>query len=161
MWERHQAAEFANRSVDETMRTMTERPTVNHVPVMTGGCGTDEVRRFYENRFIPKMPPDTRVKLVSRTIGIDRIVDEIVFSFTHSIEMDWMLPRLAPTHRAVNVPLVVVVGFRDELIDSEHIYWDQASVLQQLGLLPAGLPVCGAEQADKLLDPTLPSNTLM
>lgn len=162
LWERHMAAEFADCSVDATMQTMTEKPMVNHVPVMTGGYGADDVRRFYESHFIPKMPPDTNVTPVSRTIGSDRIVDEIIFSFTHTIEMDWMLPGIAPTHRAVKVPLVVVVGFRDDRVETEHIYWDQASVLLQIGLLDGTkLPICGVDQAEKILDPTRPSNKLM
>ena len=100
------------------------------------------------------MPPDTRLTPVSRTVGEDQLVDEIIFSFTHTQEMPWMLPGIAPTNRHVEVPLVVIVRFREGKLAHEHIYWDQASVLKQIGLLtdPA-LPVHGAETASKVLDP--------
>jgi carboxymethylenebutenolidase len=135
---------------------------VNHIPVLTGGVGSEQLREFYSRHFIPKMPPDTTIVPVSRTIGADRLVDEMIFRFTHTIEMDWMLPGIAPTGRTVEVPLVVIVHFRDGKLAHEHIYWDQASVLVQLGLLdPATLPVAGAESAAKVVDPTRPSNELM
>jgi carboxymethylenebutenolidase len=100
--------------------------------------------------------------LVSRTIGVDRVVDEMVFEFTHSVKMDWMLPGVEPTGKHVKVALVVIVHFRDGKLAHEHIYWDQASVLTQLGLVDhATLPVAGVESALKVLDPTRPSNELM
>ena len=108
------------------------------------------------------MPPDMAMTPVSRTVGVDQLVDEMVVSFTHTIEMDWMLPGIAPTGRRVEVALVVIVRFRDGKLAHEHIYWDQASVLAQLGLIdPAALPVATAESARKVLDPTQPSNTLI
>ncbi len=135
---------------------------VNHVPVLTGGVGHEELREFYSQKFIPQMPPDTSMTPVSRTIGIDRVVDEMVFEFTHTIKMDWMLPGVAPTAKHVKIPLVVIVHFRDGKLAHEHIYWDQASVLVQLGLIdPAQLPVAGVETAEKVLDPSLPANELM
>src|SRR5262249_9551829 len=112
--------------------------------------------------FIPKMPPDMAMTPVSRTVGADRLVDEMVIRFTHTIEMDWMLPGIAPTGKPVEVALVVIVGFRDGKLRHEHIYWDQASVLVQLGLIdPEALPVAAAESARKVLDPSLPPNTLI
>ncbi len=141
---------------------MVEDAYVNHIPVLTGGGGRDELREFYSKRFIPQMPPDTEMISISRTIGNNQLVDELVFKFTHTIRMDWMLPGLAPTGRRVEVPLVAVVRFREGKLAHEHIYWDQASVLVQLGLLEAGtLPVVGIESARKALDPSLPSNALM
>jgi carboxymethylenebutenolidase len=108
------------------------------------------------------MPPDLEMATVSRTIGTDRLVEEMVLKFTHTIEIDWMLPRVAPTGRRVEVALVVVVHFRDGKLAHEHIYWDQATVLAQIGLIdPKGLPVAGAEAARKVLDPSLPANTLI
>ena len=117
--------------------TMVVDAYVNHVPVMTGGVGHDELREFYSKRFIPQMPPDTAMTPVSRTIGVDRVVDEMVFEFTHTIKMDWMLPGVEPTGKHVKVALVVIVHFRDGKLAHEHIYWDQASVLAQLGLIDA------------------------
>ena len=163
VWEEHQKCEFETRSVEGTMRTMAEGAHVNHVPVLTGGVGLDQVKDFYGTHFIPQMPPDTETIPVSRTVGSDQIVDELIFKFTHSITMDWMLPGIAPTNKAVKIPLVVVIGFRDGKVAHEHIYWDQASVLVQLGLLDAGsLPVAGRESAQKILDPASePSNALI
>lgn len=161
-WDEHVKYEFATRNTEDTLETMVPDAYVNHVPVMTGGVGHDQLREFYSKRFIPQMPPDTSMTPVSRTIGVDRVVDEMVFEFTHTIKMDWMLPGVAPTGRQVKIPLVVIVHFRDGKLAHEHIYWDQASVLAQLGLLDStNLPVAGVETAEKVLDPSLPSNELM
>jgi len=161
-WQQHLDYEFATRDTEATLATMVEDAYVNHVPVLTGGVGKDQLREFYARRFIPQMPPDTAITLVSRTVGEDRIVDEMVFQFTHTIAMDWMLPGVAPTGRRVEVPLVAIVHFRDDKLAHEHIYWDQASVLVQLGLLDATrLPITGVESSRKVLDPKMPSNELM
>lgn len=162
LWDEHIKYEFETRNTEDTLKTMVEDAYVNHIPVMTGGVGREELREFYSTRFIPQMPPDTEMTPISRTIGDDRLVEEMVVKFTHTVKMDWMLPGVAPTGKRVAVPLVVIVHFRDGKLAHEHIYWDQASVLVQLGLLDAGmLPIAGAESARKALDPTLPSNTLI
>jgi carboxymethylenebutenolidase len=162
VFDAHTGAEFEARDVDATMATMSETPSVTHVPVMTGGCGREAVRRFYETWFIGRWPKDTALKRLSRTVGQDRVVDEVIVSFTHDCEMPALLPGVSPTGRKVVLPLVVVVGFDNGKIAYEHIYWDQASLLVQIGVLDREkLPVTGAEQADRLLDPTLPSNTLI
>jgi carboxymethylenebutenolidase len=156
-WDEHISYEFSTRDVSSTIDTMVEDAYVNHVPVMTGGYGHQALRRFYQEDFISLMPVDTSIQLVSRTLGQDQLVDEIIFSFTHTEEMPWMLPGVPPTHRHVDIPLVVVVGFRDGKLAHERIYWDQASVLKQIGLLSdPSLPVFGAETAHKLLDPAMP-----
>jgi carboxymethylenebutenolidase len=162
LWEEHVRHEFATHKTEDTLATMVEDAYVNHIPVLTGGVGKDELREFYSKRFIPQMPPDTEMIPISRTIGHDQLVDEMVFKFTHTIRMDWMLPGIAPTGKRVEVPLVAIVRFREGKLAHEHIYWDQASVLVQLGLLDAAtLPVAGVETARKALDPSLPSNALM
>jgi carboxymethylenebutenolidase len=162
LWEEHVRYEFSTRNTEETLATMVEDAYVNHIPVLTGGVGRDELREFYSKRFISQMPPDTEMTPVSRTIGVDQLVDEMVFKFTHSIQMDWMLPGVAPTGKRVEVPLVAIVRFRGGKLAHEHIYWDQASVLAQIGLIDAAtLPVAGVESARKVLDPTLPANALM
>ncbi len=162
LWEEHCRYEFETRDLDATMATMVEEPYVNHVPTMTGGVGHDALRRFYRDHFIGRNPPDTELVPVSRTVGQDSLVDEMIFRFTHTSEIDWMLPGVPPTGRRVEVPLVAIVQFRGGKLVHEHIYWDQASVLVQAGLLdPAGLPVAGIETARKVLDKTLPSNALM
>lgn len=162
LWDKHCEYEFAVRDVDATMATMVAEPYVNHIPTMTGGVGYRDLHRFYKNHFIPKTPADTKLIPISRTIGADRIVDEMLFCFTHDIEIDWMLPGVEPTGKYVEIPLVGIIRFRGDKLYNEHIYWDQASVLVQIGLLdPKGLPVAGRETANKLVDEGLPSNTLM
>jgi carboxymethylenebutenolidase len=152
LWEEHTAHEFSTRDTERTLGTMVDDAYVNHVPVMTGGRGMVELRSFYSTDFIPKMPPDTKLTPVSRTVGEDQLVDEIIFSLTHTQEMPWMLPGVAPTNKHVQVPLVVIVKFREGKPAHEHIYWDQASVLKQIGLLnDPTLPVFGAEAAQKVL----------
>src|ERR1051325_5849460 len=146
LWEDHVQFEFSTRNTEDTLATMVEDAYVNHIPVLTGGVGKSELREFYSKRFIPQMPPDTEMTPVSRTIGTDQLVDEMVFKFTHTIAMDWMLPGIAPTGKRVEIPLVAIVKFRNGKLSHEHIYWDQASVLVQIGLLnPAKLPVAGIE----------------
>jgi len=162
LWEEHMRHEFATHDTEETLATMVDDAYVNHIPVLTGGVGKDALREFYSKRFIPQMPPDTEVIPVSRTIGTDQLVDEMIFKFTHTVRMDWMLPGVAPTGKRVEIPLVAIVRFRDNKLAHEHIYWDQASLLVQLGLLDQNtLPVAGIESARKVLDNSLPSNALM
>lgn len=154
LWEEHTAHEFATRDTEATLDTMVEDAYVNHIPTMTGGYGKAALREFYAHDFIPSMPPDTALVPISRTVGEDRLVDEMIFSFTHTQEMPWMLPGIAPTGKRVEVPLVAIVQFRDGKLAHEHIYWDQASVLKQIGLISDPLlPVYGAETARKVIDP--------
>jgi carboxymethylenebutenolidase len=156
MFQRHMAAELTG-DIDTTMDTMTDDPHVNHVPVIMGGTGREGVRRFYQDHLVGKFfPPDVEVINVSRTIGEDQLVEELVLRFTHTTAVDWMLPGVAPTGKRVETAVVAIVKFEGARIAHEHIYWDQAAVLVQLGLLdPAGLPVSGAQSARKVLDPRL------
>jgi carboxymethylenebutenolidase len=150
----HVAAEFVEMDLDATMATMADEPYVYHLPAMTGGVGFEDVRQFYGNHFIGKWPRDVDITPVSRTVGEDQVVDELVLSFTHDIEMPQLLPGVAPTGKHVRLAFCVVVGFEDAKVHHEHIYWDQASLLVQVGLLDqAALPVSGAEQAANVLDP--------
>lgn len=162
LWQQHLDVEFARRDATESCDTMTPDACVNHVPVMTGGQGQRALHHFYANHFIPQMPPDVEMIPVARTVGSNRIVDEFIFCFTHTRRMDWLAPGVDSTGERVEIPMVVVVEFRDGKIAAERIYWDQASVLVQLRLLnPASLPVVGAESARKALNPELPSNELI
>lgn len=162
LWEAHLASEFADKSALAAVDTMVDNPNVNHVPVLTGGVGRKQLQHFYGNYFIPQMPPDTEIVPISRTIGNDRIVDEFIFKFTHSLQMDWLLPGVPATNKPVELVKVVIVQFEGDEIASERIHWDQASALVQLGLLdPAGLPVAGVAAARKVANPNLPSNELM
>jgi carboxymethylenebutenolidase len=158
LWEEHTRHEFATRDTEATLATMVEDAYVNHVPVLTGGAGKPALREFYSRDFIPSMPPDTTLTPISRTVGEDQLVDEMIFSFTHTQEMPWMLPGIAPTNRHVEVALVAIVKFRGDKLAHEHIYWDQASVLKQIGLLTDDtLPVAGAESARKVLSGARPA----
>lgn len=175
VWENHLDLEFKQRDAAKTMATMVARPYVNHVPTCTGGIGQEDLHRFYEDFFIPNNPESTKVKLLSRTIGVDRIVDEMHFSFDHTCEIDWMFPGIPPTNKHVEVALVSVVCIRGGKLFHEHIYWDQASALVQIGLLDPKvvpkafkdkgvkrLPVVGVEGAKKVADEkSIPSNELI
>ena len=162
LWEEHCRCEFESRDVNATMATMVPQPYVNHIPTMTGGVGYEQLKRFYGHFFIPVNPPDFRLIPISRTVGVDTIVDEFIVCFTHTTEVDWLLPNIPPTGRAVEIPTVAIVKFEGDKVAHEHIYWDQASVLVQIGLLEAqDLPVAGAETAHKLLNRSLPSNQLI
>ena len=158
----HVSDEFRLKDAEATMHTMATEPYLTHVPTLTGGTGYEEVRRFYKYHFIPGWPPDVEVTLISRTVGQGRVVDELIVGFTHDREMDAILPGIKPTGRWVELPHAVVVGLEDGKVAYEHIYWDQGSALYQLGLLPEGLPVVGAEAAQRLRDPrSISANQLM
>ena len=162
LWDEHLRLEFDAHNTEDALATMVEDAYVNHIPVMTGGVGKPALREFYSKYFIPQMPPDMELTPVSRTIGTNQLVDEMVAKFTHTIQMDWMLPGIAPTGKQVEVPVVAIIRFRDGKLAHEHLYWDQASVLVQLGMLdPVMLPVVGVDSARKVLDPSLPSNALI
>ena len=150
--EKHIAAEMQG-DMDTTMSTMTANPHLLNVPNMIGGDGYEGVKQFYSNHLVGKFfPPDVKFETVSVTIGRKRVVQELVISFTHTVEIEWMIPKIVPTNKKVEIAFVVVAGIENLKLTHEHIYWDQASVLVQLGLLdPAGLPVTGAESARKLL----------
>ncbi len=158
----HVSDEFRLKDAEATMHTMAAEPYLTHVPTLTGGTGYEEVRRFYKYHFIPGWPPDIEVTPISRTVGQGQVVDELIVGFTHDREMDAILPNIKPTGRWVELPHAVVVGLEDGKVAYEHIYWDQGSALYQLGLLPEGLPVVGAEAAQRLRDPgSISANRLM
>ncbi len=160
-WDQHMAAEFGHKNADQALTTMTDHPHVNLVPLMNGALDRETLHTFYAKHFLSQIPPDMEVVPVSRTVGQERLVDEMVARFTHSLRMDWLLPGLAPTGRRVELPFVVIVQFKDGKIAHEHLYWDQASVLLQLGLIDPSLPVRGAEIAHQVLNPTQPMNALI
>jgi carboxymethylenebutenolidase len=161
VWDQHVRAEFVAKSADQAVATMTATAYLNEVPLMSGGRGRDDVRLFYANHFVSQIPPDMQVVPVSRTVGQSRVVDEIILRFTHSCRMDWLLPTIAPTGKRVELPLVVIIQFEGEKIAHEHLYWDQASLLVQIGALDRTLPVRGGEIAAQVLDPIQPMNELI
>ncbi|KAI4753572.1 hypothetical protein E4T52_14283 [Aureobasidium sp. EXF-3400] len=140
IWEEHCLYEFGERAVDKTMSTMVQEPYVNHIPTLTGGIGRAKLTDFYRNHFVFSNPEDTALELVSRTVGIDRVIDEFVFSFTHDREIDWLLPGVPPTGKKCRLPFTSIVNVRGDRLYHEHIAWDQATALVQLGLLPKYLP---------------------
>lgn len=157
IFEAHVKAEL-DGDLDTTMATMSDNPHLHNIPSLVGGYGKEGVRKFYQNHLVGKFfPPDVTMKRVSLTIGEDQLVEELIISFTHTTVIDWMLPHVKPTNKSVEVAFVVIVGFKDEKVAYEHIYWDQACVLVQIGLLdPTRLPVTGHEGARRILDPSLP-----
>ncbi|KAH9879285.1 hypothetical protein J1614_002724 [Plenodomus biglobosus] len=173
VWEEHLSYEFEGRDVAKTMATMVDQPYVNHIPTMTGGVGKKNLTAFYTHHFIFSNPPDAALSMVSRTVGIDRVIDEMVFSFTHTSEIPWLLPGIPPTGKKVELPFTSVVAMRGDRLCHEHISWDQGTALRQLDLLPewvgfpyaiegeevgpgkrveVRLPVLGAETIRKLVD---------
>jgi carboxymethylenebutenolidase len=152
LFDAHVAREFADHDVNATMKTMVPEPYVYSVPTMTGGFGGKGVRRFYSEHFISQIPKDAKVTPISRTIGKDQVVDEFILTFTHDTQWDYLLPGIPPTGKRVELPHIVVMKFENGKIAHEHVWWDQASLLVQVGLLdPASLPVAGVEQARNLL----------
>jgi len=152
LFDGHIAREFADFDVDATMETMVAEPYVHCVATLAGGFGREEVRRFYDGHFINQIPKDAKVTPISRTIGKDQVVDELIVTFTHNTQWDYLLPGIPPTGKKVELPHVVVMKFENGKVAHEHVWWDQASLLVQVGLLaPANLPVVGSEQAKKLL----------
>lgn len=152
----HMDAELAG-DLDQTLATMAENPHLVNVPTMVGGQGAQGVRTFYANRLIGQFfPPDVVFETISRTYSAERLIDELIISFTHTSRMDWMLPGVEPTGKRVEVVFVVIVGIEGDKVAYEHIMWDQANVLVQIGLLdPTGLPVTGSGAAAKLRNPGL------
>ncbi|KAL1847976.1 hypothetical protein VTK73DRAFT_10221 [Phialemonium thermophilum] len=140
IWDEHTYYEFADRSVEHTMSTMVQEPYVNHVTTLTGGVGRSALSEFYRDNFIFLNSLDTELELVSRSIGIDRVIDEFIFKFTHDRMIDWLLPGVPPTGLKAEIPFTAVVNIRGDRLYHEHIAWDQGTLLRQLGLLPEYLP---------------------
>jgi carboxymethylenebutenolidase len=135
VWAEHIAGEFVTKDVEATLATMVDDASVNHVPVNTGGKGKEQLRVFYRDVFIPSWPDDLKMTLTNRVVGEGQLAEELHLRFTHSKRMDWFLPGMEPTNRVVDIDLVVVVQFRGDKLACERIYWDQATVLRQVGLL--------------------------
>ncbi|KAF2011129.1 NTF2-like protein [Aaosphaeria arxii CBS 175.79] len=167
VWDQNEEYKFHTQNVDKLMETFTAEPTpfVNYTPTMTGGIGQEDLKRFYSEYFLSASPPSFHMRLVSRTIGVDRIVDELYIQFKHTCEMPWILPGIPPTKQKVEIVVVSIVGLRGGKIWHERVYWDQASVLFQVGLLDPEevpedlkkegiemLPVAGSEAARKIME---------
>ena len=153
VWQHHVYSEFVLKDAERALTTMSSDPYVLMVPIATGGRGREGVLRFYRDYFLAQLPADIRPIAISRVVGKDILVEEAVYQFTHDQVMDWFVPGVAPTRKRVEIGVVAVINFESVKIASEHLYWDQASVLAQLGILdPTKVPVKGAETARTLLD---------
>jgi carboxymethylenebutenolidase len=124
-WQQHAHAEFVLKDADAALATMTENPYVFLVVSGVARTGRAAVREFYANKFLPKLPADLELTSLSQTFGADRIVEEMVMRFTHTVEMDRLLPGARPTHRSAEFALVGVVQFKSGKIAAEHLYWDR------------------------------------
>jgi hypothetical protein len=158
-----------------TISLLADDAYVNYTATATGGVGKRALLHFYRDFFMKGIPPSMKIKLISRTTGVDRVIDEMLVSFRHSQEMPWILPGVPPTDKLVEIGLVSIIGVRGGKLVHEHIYWDQASVLMQIGALDPKhvpqalrskgckqLPVMGAEAARKIADArSVPSNVMI
>jgi carboxymethylenebutenolidase len=150
-WQQHTYAEFVLKNPDAALATMTENPYVLLMPSGTGGVGWAGVHEFYANQFLPNIPPDIELNSLSQIFSNDRIVEEFVVRFTHTLNMSWMLPGVPPTGRKVEFVLVVIIQFQAGKVANEHFYWDQATVLSQLGVLDHPAAAAGVGSAAQLL----------
>src|SRR5881296_1902015 len=114
LWAEHLKGEFESKDVEATLATMVEDAYVNHMPVNTGGRGKAQLRAFYRDDFIPSWPADLQMTLTNRVLGQSQLVEELHLRFTHSKRMNWFLPNVPPTHKVVDIDLVVVVQFRGD-----------------------------------------------
>jgi hypothetical protein len=166
------AEKYRGHSLEKLLGTYTKTPNpyINFTPTMTGGSGTPDLKRFYRDYFLKSSPPSLHMRLISRTVGVDRIVDELYINFKHTCQMPWILPGVQPTNQKVEIVVVSIAGFRAGKVWCERVYWDQASVLFQVGLLDPEvvpeefkgkgkegdglemLPISGSEAARKVMD---------
>ena len=152
VWQEHLRAEFEARDPEAALATLSENPYVLLIPSGAALIGKQAVRDFYVKRFIPYIPSDLELIPVSQIISEDRIIDELVIRFTHSLQMDWMLPDIPPTNRKVEFALVTIHQFEQDKVASERLYWDQSTVLTQLGILYLPVAATGTKSAANLLE---------
>jgi carboxymethylenebutenolidase len=150
-WQQHTYAEFALKDPDAAVAVMTEDPHLFLIPSGTGGVGRAAVYKFYAEQMLPHLPPDLELQPLSQVFGPDRIVEEFVVRFTHTLRMDWLLSGLAATNRKVEFAFVGIIGFLGSKVGSEHLYWDQATVLSQLGILDHPTAAAGLGSVAQLL----------
>lgn len=135
LWERHVTGEFVDKDVELALSTMVEDASVMHMPTRSGGKGKAELRPYYRDMFIPSIPPQWQHTVTNRVVTDDTIVEEATVRLVHTKQMDWFLPGVPPTHKPIEVELVIVIQFRDGKMAAERIYWDHAAVLRQIGKL--------------------------
>ena len=147
IWQQHAHAEFVLKDADAALATMAENPYVFVISSGIARVGRAAVREFYANHFLPQIPPDLEITSLSQTFGEDRLVEEMVMRFTHSIEMDWILPGLRPTRRTAEFILAGIIQFEGGKVAHEHLYWDQATLLSPMGVLDHPLAAGGINSA--------------
>ena len=135
VWQQHTHAEFVLKDADAALATMTENPYLLMIPTGTACVGRAAVREYYASHFLTAFPPDLELESISQTIGSDRLVEEMIVRFTHTIGMDWLLPGVRPTWRRAEFIVTAVIGFEDGKVAHEHVHWDQATLLSQMGVL--------------------------
>jgi carboxymethylenebutenolidase len=135
LWERHVTGEFVAKDEDLSLATMTDDASVIHIPSQSGGKGKVELKAYYRDMFIPSIPDQWEYTMTKRVVAEETLVEEATVHLVHTKQMDWFLPGLPPTHKPIEVHLVIVVEYRDGKMAAERIYWDQASVLRQIGRL--------------------------
>ncbi|MDI9973355.1 hypothetical protein [Rhodococcus sp. IEGM 1307] len=151
LWEQHAAYEFIIKDADKTVSTMVDDASVMHLPTMSGDFGKEALRRYYREDFIPGIPADTTQETVARSVGDTFLLEESIMRMTHDQVVPFLLPGLEPTGKVVEVDFLVMVQFRDGLMQSERLYWDQAAVLSQLGLIDSSLPFAPVSEVSKFL----------
>lgn len=153
VWEQHVYSEFVMKDAKAALTTMSDNPYVLMVPIAVGGRGREGVYNFYHDCFLAQLPADITPVPISRVVGEDILAEEAVYQLTHDQVLDWMIPGLPPTGKRVEAGVVAIITFKDGKISSEHLYWDHASVLAQLGVIdPGALPVKGIESPRTLLE---------
>ncbi|WP_299494771.1 hypothetical protein [uncultured Shewanella sp.] len=153
IFDEHMAAEFDHKNINDTMATMSEDPYVINIPTLRGGDNYQAVKHFYNTEFIGQFPDDMDIEVISKSFNTDLLVTELVMSLTHDREIPWLLPNISPSYKKISFFTIVIVNFKDEKVDSERIYWDQGSVLAQVGLIDEKkLPVNGQACVHKLLE---------
>jgi len=135
LWEDHLKGEFITKNENESLATMVEDASVMAIPTGWGGRGKTRLRPLYRDEFIPTIPDGWEHTVIHRVVSENCIVEEATMRFRHTKQMDWFLPGVAPTGKPVEIEFVIVVEFRDGKMAAERVYWDQATVLRQVGLL--------------------------
>jgi carboxymethylenebutenolidase len=153
VWEEHTYTEFVLKDASKALATMSDNPHVLMVPIGIGGRGRDGVFKFYHDSFLAQLPADIGPTPISRTVGSSTLVEEAVYHLTHDRQLDWMIPGVPATGRHIAFGLVAIVQFEGDKIASEHLYWDHASLLAQLGVLdPKKFPITGVQSPHTLLE---------
>lgn len=134
-WGQHGYAEFGIHDPDAAIATMNDNPYILAVPLGQLLDGRKAVYEFYRDQFLCNVPQSVEMETLQRIVSDTHIVDEFIFRFVHDCEMPWKLPGIAPTGRQVEIAMTVFVGFEGEKIAYEHLYWDHAQLLTQIGLL--------------------------